>query len=58
MTFDEMYDTLRDYCGVSEEALDLAFAIGGRNEETACAILYYYTGWRNFEGFLAELEDC
>lgn len=58
MTFDEMYDTLRDYCCTDEEALDLAFAIGGRNEETACAILYYYTGWHSFEGFLEELEDC
>lgn len=52
-----MYDILRDYCWDNEEALDLAFAIGGRNEETACAILYYYTGWHSFEGFLAELED-
>lgn len=57
MTFDEMYDILRDMVGVEENALDLAFAVGGCNEETAERILFYYTGWRSFGGFLDELED-
>lgn len=55
MTFDEMYDTLMDYCGIDEEALDLAFAIGGRNEETAQNILYYYTGYNDFEVYRNEI---
>lgn len=57
MDWEEMYDILRDVVGVEENALDLAFSVGGCNEETACHILNYYTGWRSFEGFLGEFED-
>ena len=56
MKFDEMYDVLLWDVGVSQEALDLAFSLKGCNEETACAILDYYTGWKNFEGFLEEFH--
>ena len=44
MTFDEMYDILRDYVGVTEQ-------------ETAERILFYFTGWRSFGGFLDEIEE-
>ena len=57
MDWEEMYDILRDVVGVEENALDLAFSVGGCNESTACHILNYYTGWRSFEGFLGEFED-
>ena len=57
MSFEEMYDFLADVVEVSTNALDLAFAIGGCNTETAQAILYYYTGWRSFEGCKAELTE-
>ena len=57
MNFNEMYDILQLDVGVGQEALDLAFSLNGTNEETACSILFYYTGWRNFEGFLEELRD-
>lgn len=56
MTYEEMYDYLVDILCVDEEALDLAFAIGGCNEETAERILFYYTGWKSFEGWLSELD--
>ena len=52
-----MYDILRDIVGVEENALDLAFGVSGCNEETACAILNYYTGWKSFEGYLGELDE-
>lgn len=52
-----MYDILRDTVGVGVGALDLAFAVGGCNEETACAILNYYTGWKSFEGYLGEFKE-
>ena len=35
MTYEEMYDLLSDALCVDKDALDLAFAIGGCNEETA-----------------------
>ena len=57
MSFEEMYDLLRDGLDVSEEALDLAFAIGGCNEETAERILFYYTGWQSFEEWLGEIGE-
>lgn len=57
MEFDEMYDILRDYVGISEEALELAFAVGGCNQETAERILFYSTGWKTFGGYLDEVED-
>ena len=57
MEWEEMYDVLAEIVGVSEEALDLAFAVGGCNEETAERILFYYTGWKSFEGYLGELQE-
>ena len=57
MTYEEMYDLLADTLGIDEDALDLAFAVGGCNEETAQRILCYYTGWHSFEGWLGELEE-
>lgn len=55
--WEEMYDILIEYLGVNEEALQLACAIGGCNEETMERVLFYYTGWRSFEGFLNELNE-
>ena len=57
MDWEEMYDILLEVVGVNQEALDLAFGVSGCNEETACAILNYYTGWKSFEGFLGEFEE-
>lgn len=57
MEWEEMYDLLADVVGVSKEALDLAFAVGGCNEETAERILFYFTGWRTFEGWLGQFDD-
>ena len=55
--WEELYDILREIVGVPEEALDLAFGISGCSEDTACAILNYYTGWKSFEGFLNQFTD-
>lgn len=57
MDWQEMYDILHEYVGVSEEALEIACAIGGCNEETMERVLFYKTGWRTFEGWLGDLED-
>ena len=57
MEFNEMYDYLRDVVGVDEEALDLGFAIGGCTKETAEYILYYYTGWRDFDGHAKDMQE-
>ena len=57
MDWESMYDILKEIVGVNEDALDLAFGIAGCNEETACAILNYCTGWKTFEGFMGEFDD-
>lgn len=57
MDWQEMYDILHEALGISEEALGIACAIGGCNEETMERILFYKTGWHSFEGWLGEEKD-
>lgn len=57
MDWQEMYDLLSDALGIDTNALDLAFAIGGCNEETAERILFYYTGWSSFNGWLGKIAE-
>lgn len=56
MSMDERYDFLHEVLGIGTDALDLAFAMTGYNEETADKILYWYTGYSNFEQY--EEECC
>jgi hypothetical protein len=56
MEWNEMYEVLAEVVGVGEEALGVACAIGGCNEETMERVLFYYTGWKSFEGYLGELN--
>ena len=51
MSFAEQYDFLNEIIGVHEDALDLAYAIGGRTEETTNTILFYYTGYNSIEQY-------
>lgn len=55
--FNDTYDYLRDLVGVSEEALDLAFSLNGQNIETAKDILFYYTGWYDFDAYSKDLQE-
>lgn len=57
MDWQIMYDLLLEYDLVSEEALEIACAIGGCNEETMERVLFYKTGWKSFEGWLGEIEE-
>lgn len=57
MSFEEMYSALNEFVGIPEAMLDLAFRVGGHTKETAEEILFYFTGWHNFEGYLGEFED-
>ena len=44
MSWEEMYDILAEVVGVGDEALRVACAIGGCNEETMERVLFYFTG--------------
>ena len=57
MTVNEKYDFLIEVVGVTEEAADLAFGLNGLTHETANNILWYYTGYDNFEMYIEEIED-
>lgn len=56
MTINDMYDFLLDYVTDNRDALDLAFSLNGMNEETAVSILYYYTGYRDFDQYREDME--
>ena len=51
LDFNSTYDFLNQVIGVSEEALDLAFALDGCNEETANNILYWRTGFDSLDSY-------
>lgn len=58
MTFTEQYDFLNEVIGISTEALDLAYGIGGCSEETTNAILRYCTGYNDIEQYKeCEMEE-
>lgn len=57
MTINEMYDFLRDMVGANAEALDLAFGLNGFNEQAAQDILFWYTGYNNFEEYEKEIGE-
>ena len=48
-TVNEMYDILRDYCGVSEEFISGAVAVGGFTKETMDNVAYYKSGYKGVE---------
>ena len=56
MTVNDMYDFLLDYVTDNRDALDLTFSLNGMNEETAVSILYYYTGYRDFDQYREDME--
>lgn len=57
MTVDEMFDLLEEYDIASDDFIKGAICMGGYNQETAERVLFYWTGWRSFEGFMSEFED-
>lgn len=57
MTVERMFDILEEYVGLSDEAIRCGIAVGGYNEDTAKHLLYYWTGWGNFEGYLDEFDE-
>ena len=53
----DAYLFLEDYVCVNKEALDLAFSLCGRSMETACNILNYYIGYKNFDQYMEETYE-
>ena len=57
LTVDEMYDILKDYCGVSEEFISGAIAIGGFTKETMDRVAYYKSGYQTVEDLLNAIVE-
>lgn len=53
----DMEDILIEYGICSEEFVYGAVCVGGWNVETMKRILFYKTGYRNFDQLLEELEE-
>lgn len=55
MVFEQLYNFLNVVVGVNTESLDLVFGLMGCRREVACDILYYYTGYDDFNEFIADM---
>ena len=56
MTINEKYDFLHEMVGVSKDALDLFFGINGFNDKSAANILWYFTGYDDFDIYMEEVN--
>ena len=56
-TVDEMYDILTNCCGVSEEFISGAIAIGGFTKETMDKVAYYKSGYQTVEDWLNAIVE-
>lgn len=55
--FNLAYDFLaEEIVDGNTDALDLAFSLCGKNEETAKNILWFYTGYSDFEQFNEDFD--
>lgn len=55
--YDEMFNILEDYVGLSEETIMTVVKINGQNESSYEDILYVWTGYHDFEQFLEEVGN-
>jgi len=55
---DKYYDFLAEEVGIGTDALDLIFGINGYLIETAKQILYWKTGYNDFEQYKEEIADA
>lgn len=61
MTLEEKRDILIHLLNLHRETVDLALALLGENEETYSSILYYFTGYRDFDTYMEDEwpeEEC
>ena len=56
-TTNEMYDILVNRCGVSEEFINGAVAVGGFTKETMDSVAYYKSGYQTVEDWLDTIVE-
>lgn len=57
ITAEDLYDTLKEVCGVSEEFLSGAIAVGGFTKETMHDVAYYKSGYQTVEDWVDAIAD-
>lgn len=59
-TAEEMYNILKDCCGVSEEFISGAIAVGGFTKETMNDVAYYKSGYQTVDDWIDAIveEEC
>ena len=57
ITVEDLYNALVEICGVSEEFISGAIAIGGFTKKTMNDVAYYKSGYQTVEGWVDEITD-
>ena len=52
--YDEMFNILEDYVGLSEQTIMTVVKINGQNRSSYEDILYVWTGYNDFEQYMEE----
>ena len=57
ITVEDLYNALVEICGVSEEFISGAVAVGGFTKETMNDIAYYKSGYQTVEDWLDAINE-
>ena len=57
ITTEDLYNALVEICGVSEEFISGAIAIGGFTKETMNSVAYYKSGYQTVEDWVYNITD-
>ena len=57
ITVEDLYNALVEICGVSEEFISGAIAVGGFTKETMDNVAYYKSGYQTVEDWIDAIEE-
>lgn len=57
ITAEDLYNALIEICGVSEEFVSGAVAVGGFTKETMNNVAYYKSGYQTVESWVDDITD-
>ena len=57
ITAEDLYNALVEICGVSEEFISGAVAVGGFTKETMNSVAYYKSGYQTVEDWVNDITD-
>ena len=57
ITVEDLYNALVEICGVSEEFINGAVAVGGFTKETMNTVAYYKSGYQTVDNWVNDITD-